>query len=67
MLLWVFIDEEGRVAEARVYESSGNEALDEAAMRAIRQGHFAPARNRGEVVPVWVALPVTFHVPEGEG
>lgn len=67
VLVWVFIDDEGRVAQTRIYESSGYEALDEAAMRAVRQGRFSPARNRGEVVPVWIAVPVTFQVAEGEG
>ena len=66
VLVWAFIDEEGRVAQTRIYESSGHAALDSAAMRALRQGHFSPATNRGEVVPVWVALPVTFQAPNNE-
>lgn len=63
VLVWVFVDEGGSVAQARVYESSGREALDEAALRAVRQAQFSPATNRGEVVPVWIAVPVTFQAP----
>jgi protein TonB len=60
VLLWVFIDETGRVGNAQIQESSGYQQLDAAAEAVVRRAEFSPAMNRGEVVPVWIALPVTF-------
>jgi TonB family protein len=63
ILLHVFIDTEGRVAETRVAEGSGHAQLDEAAEEVMREARFAPARNRDEIVPVWIQLPVSFRAP----
>ena len=59
-LLWVFVTEQGLVSAVRIYESSGTPQLDGAAVEAMRTAEFSPAENRGEPVPVWIALPVTF-------
>ena len=37
-------------------------SLDEAALRVADAFTFAPARNRNEIVPVWILLPITFQV-----
>jgi TonB family protein len=58
--VWLHIDVDGRVTDARVHRSSGYEALDRAALRVVEWMEFNAARNREEVVPVWVSLPVTF-------
>lgn len=58
--VWFSIDEEGVVRQVRVNTSSGHEALDQAALRVADIFRFTPARNRDEVVPVWVALDITF-------
>ncbi|NIP82657.1 MAG: TonB family protein [Gemmatimonadetes bacterium] len=60
--IWFYIDETGRVADARVNESSGYQALDAAALRAAERMEFTPARNGDQQVPVWVALDMTFEV-----
>jgi protein TonB len=60
--VWVFIDTEGRVKNAVVQASSGNKALDEAALKAAREFEFTPALNRDKRVPVWVAIPIVFSV-----
>lgn len=54
------VSEEGRVQEQVVKESSGNAALDNAALRAIRVARFSPARNRGRTVALWIEMPITF-------
>lgn len=59
-MVWHLIDEDGKVVQAQLRESSGHEALDEAALRVARTMEFVSAKNRGEPVPVWVALPITF-------
>lgn len=60
--IWFFIDEEGRVQDTRVQESSGQTQLDEAALRVADLMRFTPALNRDQTVPVWVAFPITFQV-----
>lgn len=61
VMLWVFVNEQGEVANVRIYESSGYEQLDQAAEKVMREtAKFSPALNREQKVPVWVAMPVTF-------
>lgn len=60
--VWFFIDEEGRVLDARIHRSSGLEALDQAALRVADLYEFTPALNRDQRVRVWVSLPITFRV-----
>lgn len=60
VLVWIFIDEQGDVLRTQVKESSGYEALDEAATRVAQIMEFSPALNRDQHVPVWVALPIQF-------
>lgn len=55
-----FIDTEGVVQSVLVAQSSGHEALDSAALRVARIFRFTPALNEDEVVPVWIAIPITF-------
>lgn len=55
-----FVDKTGAVADARVDETSGHPALDEAALRVAKVFRFTPARNRDEVVEAWVSFPITF-------
>lgn len=62
VLVWFFIDEEGRVQQTQINESSGYEALDQAALNVAEIYRFSPAMNRENRVAVWVALPITFQV-----
>jgi len=62
VLLWIFIDDTGKVQETLVKTSSGFEAFDAAAMRVALTMEFSPAVNRDRKVPVWVAMPVDFTV-----
>lgn len=58
--VWFFIDEEGRVQNTRIQQSSGHKSLDDAALRVAELMEFSPALNRERRVKVWVALPITF-------
>ncbi|MEX2048727.1 MAG: M56 family metallopeptidase [Gemmatimonadota bacterium] len=60
--VWFFIDTTGAVGNVLVEESSGHEALDQAALEVARTYRFEPARNRDAVVPVWINLPIMFAV-----
>jgi TonB family protein len=55
-----FIDEEGTVLETRLAQSSGYDALDEAALAVGRMMVFTPALNHDRKVAVWVTFPVRF-------
>jgi TonB family protein len=60
VLLWLLIDESGDVAKAQVKESSGHHELDQAAVRVGYVMRFTPARNRDQIVRVWISLPIVF-------
>jgi TonB family protein len=67
VIVYMFVNEFGKLEEVRLQESSGHRALDEAALRVAELYEFSPARNREEPVPVWVQFPITFQVRAGEG
>ena len=60
--LWVFIDTQGNVENAKVQKGSGYDAFDQAALRIAHQIQFSPALNRDQRVPVWISIPITFSV-----
>jgi len=60
VVLWMRVDETGIVMESRVQESSGHEALDEAAQEIAAAMHFTAAENKGDPVSVWIAQPIDF-------
>jgi protein TonB len=60
VLMYFFIDESGVVRDYRVHESSGHNALDEAALRVASVIQFSAARNRDQQVAVWIQIPITF-------
>ena len=45
-----------------VFETSGYEELDAAALRVADVFRFTPMWNEGEVVRAWIQLPITFAV-----
>jgi TonB family protein len=61
--VWAFVDTDGRVRDAQVIMSSGEALLDFAALRAVREIEFNPARRNGEAVAAWLVFPVTFGRP----
>ena len=65
-LLWVWVDSVGRVEQVQLRRSSGYEALDDAARRAVQQWCFRPAVRAGVPVGSQVELPITFRLRKGE-
>jgi TonB family protein len=61
-VLWIYVGTDGTVQSTRINQSSGFAALDEAAQIVARAMRFTPAENRGEVVPVWMQIPIRFRV-----
>ncbi len=60
--VYFFIEADGSVGSVQIDQSSGHEALDDAALRVADVYRFSPAKNREEAVPVWVSFPITFQV-----
>jgi protein TonB len=62
VVLNVEVFEDGSVGAIEVVESllPGPGGLDEAAINAVRQWEFNPAKSNGQPVAVWVTFPVEF-------
>ena len=60
--LEVTVDEAGRVTEARVTQTAGH-GLDEAALTAVRQWTFEPAKRAGVPIVATVQLAYPFELP----
>ena len=60
MIVQALVLEDGSVGDVRVVRSVP--MLDEAAVVAVRQWRFKPAKSKGLPVAVWVAIPVKFGV-----
>lgn len=53
-VLWVFVDETGRVQGATIESSSGSDSFDQAALEVARSMRFTPATSDGYEVATWV-------------
>lgn len=60
VIVWFFIDENGKVLKAQINKSSGYPMLDAAAIRIANIYRFTPALNRDRRVKVWVSIPIQF-------
>jgi protein TonB len=60
--IFFYIDEDGTVRDTRIDQSSGHQALDDAALSVASVYRFSPALNRDRRLPVWVVFPITFQV-----
>jgi protein TonB len=61
-VLWLYIGTDGTVQRTQVQETSGFEALDQAAANVAEVMRFTPAQNRDQTVAVWVQIPIRFQV-----
>ena len=59
-VVWLFIDEHGKVLRTLVKQSSGMPQLDAAALVVAQVMEFTPAINHDHRVRVWVAQPLVF-------
>ena len=58
VLVQALVGKDGHVKDTKVLRSIP--PLDDAAVNAVRQWVFKPARTAGKPVAVWVAVPVRF-------
>jgi len=60
VVLRVFVTADGHCGDLSVQRSSGHEALDEAAMDAVKQWRFVPGKHGDSAVASWVNVPIEF-------
>ncbi|MCB1887445.1 MAG: energy transducer TonB [Rhodocyclaceae bacterium] len=60
VLLRVLVTPGGEPAQVRLLRSAGSPRLDRAAIAAVEQWRFAPAREGDEAVASWVQVPIAF-------
>jgi protein TonB len=60
VMVRVMIDIAGRSSQVLLEKSSGHQALDEAALSAVRAAQFRPYSEGGVAQPVWVLVPINF-------
>ena len=60
VLIWFYVDEEGKVTKTALKKSSGEKALDNAALKVADLLQFAPARKDGQPIAAWIDLPIAF-------
>jgi protein TonB len=56
----VLVGEDGRPQEVTVGKTSGEAALDQAAIEAVRSWRFEPAKRNGVPVRAWAIVPIEF-------
>ncbi len=62
--LWVYVSTGGTVSDVRLYNSSGVNSLDDAALSAAWNTRWTPAQNNGIPVGVWTTLTVNFNLSD---
>jgi len=60
VIIQSFIDKKGKPIDFNVLRGIPNTGLDQAAIDAIRQTKFTPAKQRDKKLGVWVTIPVNF-------
>lgn len=58
--LKVLIGKDGLVIKAKIARSSGNDALDDAALSVAKDNRFSPALQNSNPISLWVSYKVTF-------
>jgi len=64
VIIDVRVDRDGEVREAAIASSSGYRILDRAALEAVRQWTFAPARRGDRPVESTIAVPIVFKLEQ---
>ncbi|MDO8262380.1 MAG: TonB family protein [Gallionella sp.] len=66
VVLNVEVLESGLPGQIKLYQSSGRDVLDNAAMQAVRGWKFVAARQDGQMVAKWFLVPIPFILKEAE-
>ena len=60
VVLRVFVSAQGAAQQVEMRTSSGFERLDQAALDAVKQWRFVPAKQGEQAVAAWVLVPILF-------
>ena len=60
VVLRVYVSTGGGADQVQIRTGSGHDALDQAALAAVRRWRFVPARQGDQPVAAWVLVPITF-------
>jgi len=60
VLVELYINTEGKVAEAWVRSSYGPLSFEESALKAVKQFVFQPVKENGKPIPFWVSFLIKF-------
>jgi protein TonB len=63
--LRVLVARDGAPVRVSLETTSGSGSLDEAALEAVRNWRFVPARQGGQAVEAWVLVPIVFKLDGG--
>lgn len=61
VVVWLYVDDSGSVAESLLHKRSDHEAFDAAALSIVRRMQFRPALMDEEPVAVWMLQRVDFN------
>lgn len=56
------VQDDGRCSQVKIKESSGFDLFDRAALSAVRDWRFVPARKGAQTVVAWVDVPIAFRI-----
>ncbi len=62
VIVQAFVDENGRVEKTVILKGIPNTGLDDAAVAALQQVTWEPAKQRDKPVSVWISIPVDFRL-----
>lgn len=60
VILLAHVDTDGRVSTLKLYQSSGFECLDQAALETVKRWRLEPARNGAQKIASNVKIPIRF-------
>jgi TonB family protein len=64
VVVQAFVNENGDVSETSILKGIPKSGLDEAAIDAIQQTKFRPAKQKDKTVGVWISIPVVFKMKD---
>lgn len=62
VLLRVLVKADGKAADVKLKRSSGFSRLDDAALSAVRDWRFLPAKSNGKPIDYWYDVPINFRL-----
>ena len=60
VIVSTLVDKDGRPVHTQVFQSSGFERLDDAAIAAVRKARFKPYYQSGQATAGWARIPISF-------